>query len=508
MGKGNLFSNLFSSIFSGKDPEAAKKKQLKNIAKDISKCKYHFYKPSTHEVQPSFAKTFYDIYKVISPAQVMFQNTSPAALKNVVITASLSDAQRAAIEEMSEESINQMAKTMKIQDLKKKIKADSDLVASEFDSNRINKIDNLYTKLIIFMHFCKYDFYFILRKFDNSVKERNFSTMPRFNPINGSYVVEDIKNFISVSWGIPFSQDWEDVFKLLKDIKGVEPVTYNNWKKIMSSLSDMKEKMIFEMMVQHITENPDYFDNPKTEEYHIIDEYISSIRKQADATIENVQKRQHEGKVDSLLTQIFGNSSVQPLKYYNESSSSLLERKGLGSYVYQAPLSYLKQFLVEYTKKEIRELSDIILIRAEWTNQQLATPMSEAYHNLLEISDKVLRFDEEMSDEKAFGLKIKTLLPRADRDKESKNILTTTLRDVNNTAATLILAAGKDYITYAKNLKMVLEDFVKPRPELILNWKDLDHFAENRLKEMCVDVYKKIYLFISLVQTYNVEVDN
>lgn len=507
MGKGNIFSNIFSSIFSAKDPEAAKKKQLKNIIKELSKSKYHFYKASSHEVQPAFAKTFYDIYKAVAPAQAMFQNTNPKALKNVVIMASLSDHQKSLIEEMTEESINQMARTMKIADLKKKIKADSDQLASEFDSAKITSIDSLYTNLVIFMHFCQFDFYFTLRKFDNTLKERDFSSLPHFAPINGSYVVEDIKNFISVAWTVPFTANWNDVFQLLRGIKGVEPVTMSTWKKILSLLSDIKERRIFEMIVQLLMENPDYSENLKMEEYHIVDEYISSIKKQASATIENVQKRQHEGKVDSFLTQIFGNSSVQPLKYYNEAGSAPLERKNIGSLVWQAPLSQLKQFLVEYTKKEIRELSDILLVRGEWTNQQMATPMSEAYHELLEISEKVLQFDEEMSDERAYGLKIKTLLPRADRDKESRNTLTLTLKDANNIAAELLISATKSYVIYAKNLKIALEDFVKNRPELILNWKELDHFAENRLKDMCIDVYKKIYLFVSLIQSYNVQIE-
>ncbi len=506
MGKGNIISDLFSSIFSAKDPEAAKKKLLKSISKELSKCKYHYYKASSHEVQPSMAKTFYEIYKVISPAQIMFQNTNPASLKHVVISASLTEKQREVLDNLSEESIFQQAKTLKLAELKSKVKSDYNVFASEFDSSRIAKIDSLYTNLLIFMHFCTFDFYFTLRKFDSTIKERNFSTMPHFKPINGSYVVEDIKNFISIAWGIPTNAAWDEVFNLLKEIKGVEPVTYNNWKKILASLSDMREKRVFEMMIQILTEDPDFSETFKTEEYHIVDDYITQIRKQADSAVESVQKRQHEGKVDNLLTQIFGNSNVQQLKYYNEAGSAPLERKGCGSYMWQAPLSYLKQFLLEYTKKEIRELSDIILVRAEWSNNQLCVQMSDSYHHLLEISERLLQFDDEMAEDRAFGLKIKTQLPRVERDKDSKNIISTVLRDVNNSAANLILTASKDYISYAKNLKLALEDFVKPRPELINNWKDLDHFSEGHLKEMCVDVYKKIYLFIQLMQSFNVEV--
>lgn len=67
-----FFSKLFSSLFQSSDPEAKKKKKLRAIAKDLSKTKYHFYK--NDEVLPQMAKLFYEIYKAVFPAQVMFNS--------------------------------------------------------------------------------------------------------------------------------------------------------------------------------------------------------------------------------------------------------------------------------------------------------------------------------------------------------------------------------------------------------------------------------------------------
>ena len=55
---GSFFSNIFSSLFGGNDPEAVRKRMLKNIAKNLQKTKYHFYKASSHEADPSLAKFF------------------------------------------------------------------------------------------------------------------------------------------------------------------------------------------------------------------------------------------------------------------------------------------------------------------------------------------------------------------------------------------------------------------------------------------------------------------
>ena len=83
----NFLSNIFSSLFGGNDPEAQRKRVLKGIAKNLSKTKHSFFKFSSHEAEPALAKFFYDIYKAISNAQVIFQEeginlTSCCSLKN------------------------------------------------------------------------------------------------------------------------------------------------------------------------------------------------------------------------------------------------------------------------------------------------------------------------------------------------------------------------------------------------------------------------------------------
>jgi len=51
-------------------------------------------------------------------------------------------------------------------------------------------------------------------------------------------------------------------------------------------------------------------------------------------------------------------------------------------------------------------------------------------------------------------------------------------------------------------VKALLEDYEKQRPELIINWKELEHFADNPILEDGKNLYKQIYLFVSLMQLY------
>ncbi len=501
---GNFIKDILSSFFGGNDPEAAKKKTLKNIAKNLSKTKYKFYKASSNEVEPAFAKFFYEIYKTISPAQAMVQSFNPNAFKRLVIDHSLSENQKKALEKLNEQYIADAARKVPLNKLTEEINGISEAFSKEFDSTKIIATDQLYTKLMQFVNFVNFDYYFTLKKFDNSLKEHNVAQEPRFVPINGSYIVEDLKNFVDVAWAMQLDTDWSEVFKLFKTVKGADPVAMGQWKKVIARLKYIKDNHIIEMLIQLLSENPLYHDDVAMKDLQIVDDFISDTKKTVAKAIDEIAAKQTAGKIDGQLTQIFGSADIEHLKYYNEAGSAPFERKSIGSFEYAEPLSYLKKFLIEYVKKDIKELSDILLVRGEWANQQMATPMSDAFHKLIDLGAEIIKLDDSCNESVDLGLKMKTHLPRADRDKESKGIIISTLNMINGQAARIILDATKILVTYDRNLKMILEDCVKQHPTLIINWKDIDHFAEGQLKQMSIDAYKQIFTFVSLMQNFKI----
>ena len=189
------------------------------------------------------------------------------------------------------------------------------------------------------------------------------------------------------------------------------------------------------------------------------------------------------------------------MKNYTEEQSAVFERRNIGSFSYQQPMNYMKAFLLDYVKKDVRELADLVLVRGKWSTSSLATPMSEAYHQMLELSNKIVEFDETLSDTGAISGKLKTLLTRCDRDKEALNIIRTILKDTNSAARDILVSGTQEIITFARNLKLVLEDYAKPHPELVINWKELEHFADYNIKEQAVAIYKKLHLFVTLMQS-------
>lgn len=504
MSNESFIQKLLGSLFNKKDPEAEKRKLLKQIAKNLSKTKYKFYKASSDQILPTFAKFFYELYKAISICQATFNNQqNPNAFKMMVVDNALTDEQNRILEELTEESITTLSRNMSFEDLKRKIKSDLDVLSADFDKEKILQIDTVYSKLMGFKNFCTFDYYFLLKKFDSTLMEGDFSRTPKFNAIDANYVAEDLKDFLSIAWALPLAEDWSDMMQMFRAAKGVEPIKPTQWSKIVSRLNQLRNSQAFEMVVQLATKDPNYFVQTDEKREQIVENYLEKIRTQAQLTLRKLESEQKNSKIDSIVTQIFNTTSIFSMKYYTEHASEAYRKKNFVGYEYAKPLNYMRAFLIEYVKKEVREYADLILIRGKWSDNQLSQQMSEAYHAMLEYSEKISTFDKKHSEDGGeIGSKLKTLLPRADRDKEAMGIIKTTLKDSNSFAKEYLVNTTKNMITFAKSTKVVIEDHKKQRPELITNWKELERFAEHPIDELAVEVYKKMYLFVNLMQNF------
>ena len=175
------FLQKLLGIFGGGDKGADNKRLLKGLGKEISRSRYHFYKPKTSEALPALARLFYETYKVVAPAQVMLTNSAQSgALKSFVIETFLTAEQRQQADCLTDAYIQEKSRTMSGKDLQEHIKQIMLSFFSAFDAEKTNQIDSSYSTLLSFINFINFDFFFLLKKFDSSIAERNFSYNPKF----------------------------------------------------------------------------------------------------------------------------------------------------------------------------------------------------------------------------------------------------------------------------------------------------------------------------------------
>ncbi len=499
----SIFQRVFGMFFSSSDPEVEKKRQLKLIAKELTKSKYKWYRPSSEEALPGMGKFFYEIYKVIGSAQVILANAnSSLVLKNLLVELSLSNRQIELKERLSEEAIKERAKTVSIKELTIQVKDEVAAFMSEFDTEKVKSIDLLYSQLEMMVNFVTFDFFFLLKKFDSNIPERTFSYNPKYETIRGEYVIEDLKDFAAVAYALPLEADWPKIFSFVKAYREVEPVAIGQWNKLMNALAEIRRTGILERIIRHLGADPTYIVTYEQISARIVDNYLMKMKTQTEMFVQQIQQENRTSKASELLKQIFGTDSIVRLKNYAERANPPFEKKMLGGYLYVEELNYMKAFLIDYFKRDIRALTDLFLVRGKWAIPAMSTGYSGSFHALLEISDAITEFDDALAEDGELGSKLRTMLTRADRDKEVVKQLRTQLKDVNDRALRYLTDGTQHLIIIARSLKSILEDFEKAPHGLISNWKELELNADRPIKEWVVDVYKQIFSFVSLMQLY------
>jgi hypothetical protein len=488
------------------DPDSEKKKLLKAIGKDLSRSKFKFYRPKGQEALPGLAKFFYELYKTTAPSQVLLGNAAnSAALRSFVIESFLTKDQREISEFLTETYIMERSKTLNLKDLQEEVKKRMTDFYAIFDGDMSRQIDSTYSTLLSFVNFVSFDYYFLLKKFDSSLAERNFGKTPRFDAINGEYVVDDLQDFLEVFLPLDSDADWGRIFEAFRAYRNTEVIQADAWMKLVPAMAEVRKSQILEQIVRHLKKDPSWAPLGKYSGERIVEPFLQKLRTQVETLLQRIVQERRNAKIDEVAKLVFGTTVVLRMKNYTEKANVVYGKKMLGGYTQAPALNYLKAYLIDYFKKDIREIVDLLVIRGQWTTNIQMQQLSDSYHALLEISDQLIQFDDSLADEGELGSRLKSALMKSDRDKEQVKYLRNMLKDVNERAVAFVTKAGVNLIAMGRNFKTLIEDGNRPHHELIVNWRELESASARPLKEALVDTYKKIYYIVQLLQYFSKE---
>jgi hypothetical protein len=492
------------SIFAGMgDPEIEKKKLLRGVAKDLSRSRYKFYKPKGQEALPGLAKFFFEIYKVTAPAQVLLGNAaSSGALRSFVIESYLVEDQRALSERLTEAYIVERAKTLSLGQVQEETKRDMTAFFVVFDGEMSKRIDDAYNTLLAFVNFINFDYYFLLKKFDSGLPERNFSYKPKFDSINGEYVADDLQDFLEVFAALNLETDWDRLFGALKDYKKIDVVPIEAWKKFIGAASELRKSLVLDQIVRHLKEDPYWQGKPRVPNERIVEPFLQKLKTQLETVMQRIIQERRNSKIDEIANQIFGTTVVLRMKHYTEKANVVFAKKMLGGYTQAQAMNYLKAYLMDYFKKDIRELVDLLIIRGQWTANLQSQQLSDCYHSVMDIAERILEFDDTLADDGDIGTRMRSALAKADRDKDAVKYLRGILKETNDKATAMISRAAVNLIGIGRQLKSLIDDLSKPHHEILINWKDVENQSQRPLKDWLVDTYKKIYFIVQLLQYF------
>ena len=500
-----LLEKLLSVFLGNNDPEREKKRLLKQLGKSLSKSRQRLYKPKGQQAQPAMGKLFFDIYQVVGPAQHLLQHADESSgLRDIVVESYLTEEQKQLQQDFSEEQIRALADTLEPRELASTLKDTMVQFFSSFDSATIKEINDTYNRLRTFVNLVRFDYYFVLKKFDASIQENNFSIKPRFEALNGDYVGEDLKDFIEVAYAIDTKGNWEAVFDVLNSYRGVDMVARPAWSKVLSTLEGLRKSNVLVYIVQHIDGDPHYKPVIKLPRERIVESYLNRARTTAEATLQKISGERRKRRIERLSQAVFGTTAVARTRNYTEKANLVYSKRMLAGFIHTDAINYLKAFLLDYFKRDVREVvRDILLVRGQWSTNMTSQNLSEAFHQILAIAEQIVAFDDALADEGEIGARLKKAMGRiVDRDKTSANQLRQLLGEVNDRAKAMINDAGQNLIVLAKHLKAAIEDYDRQEHEVIMNWKQLESMSEEPLKQRMAEMYKKMHYFVQLMQIY------
>ncbi|MBN1696297.1 MAG: hypothetical protein JW881_02180 [Spirochaetales bacterium] len=502
--KPSLFKRILNFLMGRQDPEWQKRRILRDIEKTLKKMHQKFYSPKNRMVLPGIAKFFYEYYKTLGPAKTLVQHAdSSGALKIIVIESSLDTDFIELKNRFQEASIRERVKYTDSKKLSEELKKEMLDFFAAFDSDKIKIVNSNYNFLRQFLNLVHFDYYFLLKKFDSNLPEGNFFYKPSFEQIPAEYIVDEIKDFLDVSLLLDDNINWDYILDILREYRGVEVVSRNGWKKLLGTIREIRRSRVLELIIKHIDNDPYYKPSLTYNRVKIVEPYLSKMKTQTELTIQKLVKEKQSKSIETLCTMVFGTTSVSRMKNYNEQTNEQFAKKMMGGFIYIIPLNFIKAFLIDYNKKDIREIVDMLIVKGKWTTNILSQQLSDAYQQLVDVTEQLLEFDESLGEETQIGAKLKNYTLRADKDKKFARILRQMLKEINDGAKRIMYDAAQGLITLAKNLKNLLDDYSKQPHELIINWKEIDTHTDNTIKTKLVEIYKKIYYFIKLLQHYN-----
>jgi hypothetical protein len=413
-----FIEKFISFLFGSNDPDREKKRLLKEVEHQLKGAKHHFYRTKTEEALPSMAKYFHELYSIAGPAQLVVDHADTSdVLRTMIIEHSFSDRQRELHEQLSEDSIKKRAAEAGLEELEQEVKGKVTEFLASFDSQNAKEINTSYNLLSVFLDVIHFDYYFMLKKFDSRLPEQDFKYIPHFDLIQAEYIFDDLKDFLSLLYTVDPQANWKPIFAVLKEYRGADVISAGNWTKMLRLLAEVRKSAIFELCIRHASKNPYFKVKVVFPNVKIVEDYLSKLKTQTELFVQKLLKQEHDQTLNKLTTAVFGTTAVSRTKNYTEKNNSFYTQRMLGGYTHVAPINYLQAFLLDYFKKDIREIVDLLIVRGRWSTPLMSQQLSESYHMLLQVCDEIIEFDEGLADEADLGIKIKNLVWKSDRDK-------------------------------------------------------------------------------------------
>ncbi|UGQ17150.1 hypothetical protein [Borrelia sp. RT1S] len=476
-----LFDFLFSIFNKELTPEQLRHKRIRELKSNLDKVG-NFFNASKIQALPQFAKFIYNLYRTFAPLKLFVQRyRNSNKIIHFVVERYLVESQRKALDYIYSFSAGDM--TNFTADVPKNLNNNLEYLFKNVTHEQIRLIDETCGALYVFFDLVLYPYHSIIKNFDSLFPEDDFVYRPRFNAVGCGLILDEIKDFLEIMYSIVDSSVWKNLYDILSGVYGDKenfPLKPNVWLKTISSIIEINKNKEILYLVRYVGGDPDYFPISNGKKPRpMAKAFFNDLSKHVANEIEKIKVLQKNSKSRILAEKLFPAGTILHLDNYNEKMNIKITSKILSTpgYVYYELLGYLKTYVINFVKKELNDIVNILIIKGQWKDMEISRNMSNDMHSLINTYSSLIDFDNNLGEQGNYGNRIKALLHRASvGDKSSEKLLISIVADINKKAFVLLNEYYSVIYSMEHRLRDCLEDYVKPSSEreLIYNWKELD----------------------------------
>ncbi len=344
-----------------------------------------------------------------------------------------------------------------------------------------------YSDVCRLMDLRDFDFLNFFREFDSSYEVNKSPSLIRFRSKEVEIFTQDFmlldKVFGSIGIGRSFLENVFDYSEFVG--REIEKGKLNQ---VFKNITFLNTHKIFFNLINFGKKSFDYRSAFKTNLVIDFNHLIQSFLQKARAQISNIYKRKKQLHSKELSGKLFSGVNPPSLAFYNLEQNNFLQGQSIGKaflkYVYEINLVY--GFLVARYAEEIKPLIDMIVVKGDFNQEEMRKSSNDAFFQLNDLVTLLGAFDQKMSDEGEFGIRLKRLATTyKPEDSQYHNILKDFVAEIDEEAKEIVkisLTAFKVIFFLLKNITEThqqqsrqclrnISDFAGAKTSLIVNNK-------------------------------------
>jgi hypothetical protein len=502
---GSFLKTLFSFLVPAKDTdEAVKKRQLSLVKSDLKRSRHRsWYRTWKQKLTIDAGNFFYELYRISNRAAGIMENADESEqLKIRAVEFHMSDALLGMKERLSPETIATYAANLENDHLRERVEIDINKFNASFDQAFVQRADLYYNLLLLFAQFATFDFVSLLKQFDPLMSDHSTLFRPKFRMISAKKVIELIKDFLEVTYPLEKSQDWETMFELATKYKEQTGMTLEEWKQVLSKLAIIQGSSILVLIVRHVEQNPLWKSLSRTKNRQITNDYRAAVVGTAKKRLDEIIQGREQKQLTELLAVIFGPGEAENrMRFYTAEEDAALRKNELEGYLYVQELNCVKAFILDFYKKDIRELFDMCVLRGHWAKPEDNRELADRFHAVLTLFEELMAFDDSLAEDGLLGSKLYTALVK------TKSLAPGLIAAINGSAKDLLARLTQAIIDMESRMKLLCEDQAAKANQIIQNWDALE-VAGTSLTDRCFSIQKKLNGFAKVLQLFQHRIQN